>query len=88
MSSLGSLANRVAAAVWNLGVLCWLLLTQALYGDPTPFLHTTSECYILTAVRMTTEISAFIRDNVPFGKRKFHLEREREGSIPGHQQPP
>lgn len=68
VSSLGSLANRVAAAVWILGVLCWLLLTGG--GGPTPFLPTTSERYILTAVRMTTEKSAFIRDNVPLGRRK------------------
>lgn len=37
---------------------------------PTPFLHTTSERYILTAVGMITAISAFIRDDVPLGRRK------------------
>lgn len=37
---------------------------------PTPFLHTTSERYILTAVGMITAISAFTRDDVPLGRRK------------------
>lgn len=70
---LGSPAEGAAAAVWKLWALSWLLLIGIVWG-PTAFLPSTPECYILTIVRMTTEIKV------------CSLEGESRGRILDHQQ--
>lgn len=60
------------AAAWKLPVLSWLLI--GIVWGPTTFRHSTPEWYILTIVRMATEIDAYL------------LEGERGGRILDHPQ--